>query len=61
MWLKVMQIKIIAVGKLKEKYWQQAVAEYCKRLSPYAKIQITDVYKRQMLVQGLILSSLIFQ
>ncbi|MFY9175095.1 MAG: 23S rRNA (pseudouridine(1915)-N(3))-methyltransferase RlmH [Peptococcia bacterium] len=38
-----MQIKIIAVGKLKEKYWQQAVAEYCKRLSPYAKIQITEV------------------
>jgi 23S rRNA (pseudouridine1915-N3)-methyltransferase len=38
-----MQINIIAVGKLKEKYWTQAVAEYTKRLSAYAKLRIVEV------------------
>jgi 23S rRNA (pseudouridine1915-N3)-methyltransferase len=38
-----MQINIIAVGKLKEKYWTQAVAEYVKRLSAYAKLRIVEV------------------
>lgn len=38
-----MNIKIIAVGKLKEKYWVQAVEEYTKRLSAYAKVQIIEV------------------
>ncbi|GIM45845.1 ribosomal RNA large subunit methyltransferase H [Collibacillus ludicampi] len=38
-----MQINIIAVGKLKEKYWTQAVAEYAKRLSAYAKLRIVEV------------------
>jgi 23S rRNA (pseudouridine1915-N3)-methyltransferase len=36
-------IRIIAVGKLKEKYWVQAVQEYTKRLSAYAKVQIVEV------------------
>lgn len=38
-----MQINIIAVGKMKEKYWIQAVAEYSKRLVPYAKLRIIEV------------------
>ncbi|OIO19108.1 MAG: 23S rRNA (pseudouridine(1915)-N(3))-methyltransferase RlmH [Candidatus Magasanikbacteria bacterium CG_4_9_14_0_2_um_filter_41_10] len=36
-------IHIIAVGKLKESYWKEAEAEYLKRLSPYAKIRITEL------------------
>lgn len=40
---KLMQIKIVCVGKLKEKYWQAAVAEYTKRLTPYAKLDILEV------------------
>lgn len=38
-----MNIKIIAVGKIKEKYLQQGIAEYLKRLSGYAKVEIIEV------------------
>ncbi|UEX90132.1 23S rRNA (pseudouridine(1915)-N(3))-methyltransferase RlmH [Staphylococcus ratti] len=38
-----MKLTIIAVGKLKEKYWKQAIAEYTKRLSAYTKVQIIEV------------------
>ncbi|PWA06623.1 23S rRNA (pseudouridine(1915)-N(3))-methyltransferase RlmH [Pueribacillus theae] len=38
-----MNITIIAVGKLKEKYLQQAVAEYSKRISSYAKLTIMEI------------------
>ena len=36
-------IKIIAVGKLKESYFREAVEEYLKRLSKYTKIEIMEV------------------
>lgn len=38
-----MRIKIIVVGKLKEKYLQAAEAEYMKRLRPYAKVEFIEV------------------
>lgn len=38
-----MNIKIITVGKLKEKYLIQGIAEYTKRLSKYAKITMLEV------------------
>ncbi|MGX2945505.1 23S rRNA (pseudouridine(1915)-N(3))-methyltransferase RlmH [Enterococcus alishanensis] len=38
-----MNIKIISVGKLKEKYLIQGIAEYTKRLSKYAKIELIEV------------------
>jgi len=38
-----MNIQIVAVGKLKERYLTDGVAEYLKRLKPYAKVQITEV------------------
>ncbi|MBP1971329.1 23S rRNA (pseudouridine1915-N3)-methyltransferase [Virgibacillus natechei] len=38
-----MKITIIAVGKLKEKYLKQGIEEYLKRLSTYAKVDITEV------------------
>ena len=36
-------IKIITVGKLKEKYFKDAVEEYLKRLSKYTKIDLIEV------------------
>jgi 23S rRNA (pseudouridine1915-N3)-methyltransferase len=38
-----MQIRIIAVGKIKEKFLQDGIAEYEKRLRPYAKVQVIEV------------------
>ncbi|PAQ14101.1 23S rRNA (pseudouridine(1915)-N(3))-methyltransferase RlmH [Bacillaceae bacterium SAOS 7] len=38
-----MNISIITVGKLKEKYLKQGIDEYTKRLSAYAKIEIIEV------------------
>jgi len=36
-------ITILAIGKLKEKYWQAANDEYLKRLHPYARIKIEEL------------------
>lgn len=33
-----MEIKIITVGKIKEKYLNDGIAEYAKRLSRYCKL-----------------------
>lgn len=38
-----MKITILCVGKLKEKYLKDAVAEYTKRLSRYATLTIEEV------------------
>lgn len=38
-----MEIKIIAVGNLKEKYWKEASNEYVLRLSKYTKVQIIEI------------------
>ncbi|MGX7352035.1 23S rRNA (pseudouridine(1915)-N(3))-methyltransferase RlmH [Enterococcus canis] len=38
-----MGIKIIGVGKLKEKYLLQGIAEYVKRLKSYTKIEMIEV------------------
>lgn len=39
----LIHIKIIAVGKLKEKYWSAAIEEYTKRLAAYALFEIVEV------------------
>ena len=38
-----MKIHVIAVGKLKEKFWVEACAEYMKRLKGYAKVEIIEL------------------
>jgi 23S rRNA (pseudouridine1915-N3)-methyltransferase len=38
-----MNLKIICVGRLKEKYWSAAQAEYLKRMGPIARIEVIEV------------------
>lgn len=38
-----MKITVICVGKIKEKYLRDAIAEYQKRLSRYCKLEIIEV------------------
>lgn len=38
-----MKITILAVGKIKEKYFTAAIQEYVKRLSRYCKLEILEV------------------
>ena len=39
----MIKISIICVGKIKEKYWNDAIAEYSKRLSRYCKLSVIEV------------------
>ncbi|HEY9723722.1 MAG TPA: 23S rRNA (pseudouridine(1915)-N(3))-methyltransferase RlmH [Oscillatoriaceae cyanobacterium] len=38
-----MRWTIAAFGKLKESYWQQAAAEYLKRLQPYRAVSVVEL------------------
>lgn len=42
-----MTVKIIGVGKLKEKYFRAALAEYAKRLQRFTKFQVIEVPDEQ--------------
>ncbi len=43
-----MQIEIISVGKLKEKYLKDAVLEYTKRLSRFCKLDILEAAEEKV-------------
>lgn len=43
-----MNINIIAVGKIKEKYLKDAIDEYAKRLSRFCKLTITEIADEPM-------------
>lgn len=38
-----MNIKILAVGSLKEKYWKEASEEYSRRIGRYCGLQIREI------------------
>ena len=38
----IMKIRVICVGKIKEKFYRDAVSEYMKRLSRYCKTEIVE-------------------
>lgn len=40
------KITVVAVGKLKERFWADACAEYVKRLSAYASIKMVEIPDR---------------
>lgn len=41
-----MRLTVIAVGRLKERYWKDASDEYLKRLRPYADMRVVEVPDR---------------
>ncbi len=44
----MLNIKIICVGKLKEKYWTAACDEYLKRLGGYCSIKVMEVKESKL-------------
>ncbi len=44
----MLNIKIICVGKFKEKYWEAASAEYMKRLGAYCSVSVTEVKEEKL-------------
>jgi 23S rRNA (pseudouridine1915-N3)-methyltransferase len=47
-----MQIQIIAIGKIKEKFLQEGIAEYVKRLRPYVNLQILELAEEKRRVSA---------
>lgn len=43
-----MNITVIAIGKLKERYWTDAVSEYSKRLGSYCALNIIELRERPL-------------
>ena len=43
-----MKIRIVAVGKLKENYLREGVAEYEKRLAPFASVELLETREEYM-------------
>ena len=39
----MLAVKLVCVGKLKEAYWRDAVAEYEKRLRPLCKWELIEL------------------
>jgi 23S rRNA (pseudouridine1915-N3)-methyltransferase len=47
-----MNIRVICIGKLKEKYWVDAIGEYSKRLSKYCNLTIEELKEDSLLEEG---------
>ena len=43
-----MKITVVCVGKLKEKYLREGIAEYEKRLRPYADVRMIEIPEERM-------------
>ena len=47
-----MKITVVSVGKLKEKFWKDAVAEYSKRLGGYCQLKMVEIPDRDPAKSG---------
>lgn len=44
----MLDVKIVCIGKLKEKYWRDAVAEYTKRLSAFCRFTVVELNEARL-------------
>lgn len=44
----MLSVYLICVGKLKEKFYKEACAEYVKRLSPYCKLTVMELPEERL-------------
>ena len=44
----MLKINVFAIGTIKEKYLKDAIAEYLKRLSKYAKVEIIELNESKL-------------
>lgn len=44
----MLNIRIICVGKFKEKYWEAASAEYMKRLGAYCSVSVVEIKEEKL-------------
>ena len=47
-----MNITILCIGKLKERYWVEAIAEYSKRLTRYCSLSIEELKEDSLFAEG---------
>ncbi len=47
-----MNITVVCIGKLKEKYWVDAIKEYSKRLQSYCNLEIIELKETRLLGNG---------
>ena len=43
-----MNITVVCIGKLKETYWTEAVAEYSKRLAGYCSLSVEEIKEEKL-------------
>ena len=43
-----MKITIVCAGKIKEKYLTAGIAEFMKRLKPFAQVEIREIHEEKM-------------
>lgn len=47
----MVKVNIVCVGKIKEKYFEDGVNEYLKRLSRYAKVTVTEIKEKNIVTE----------
>ena len=45
----MVKVNLVCVGKLKESYWRDAVAEYAKRLSRFCRFEVIELAEKRTL------------
>jgi len=43
-----MILRILSVGRLREKYWQEAAADYARRLRHYGRVEIIEILEARI-------------